>query len=231
MKKDKSVVSSFSYSSRLFHELLTSSNFGIPERLVPELNIRIKKHKKLRLYLSFLLNRLRSGKFRQRLPVFIGPKLQFQKAGQHLVNFQFRPYSKDWTELMLLARARGASANLIFITLVEFDLNEREESNVSELLEEPVYGSGFYFLDGVPTIFTKTSVSIPANNIKKSAFTPAFKKICYSSLGSASIMNPKKEGLKSQRNNYISEKNRPENFPGTIRLNTILSERIVPLFH
>ena len=124
---------SFAYTKRLLHELSTASDFGVPNRLVAGLHEKIRRHKNLRLYLGFLLNRLRSNKFKERLPVFIGPKTEYQGDGQHLEYFQFRPYVKEWTELMIIARARGGSATLLFVILLEMDMNEFAESE--ELVE------------------------------------------------------------------------------------------------
>ncbi|MCE9501046.1 MAG: DUF1564 domain-containing protein [Leptospira sp.] len=130
MKKIKSAadVRSFSIDTRLFHELSTGSDFGIPMRLVPGLKEKLSQHKNLRLYLSFLLNRLRSHEFQALLPVFIGSKIAYQQSGQVLEYFQFRPYVKDWMELMLIAKARGGSATLLFVILLELDLSNSENS-------------------------------------------------------------------------------------------------------
>ncbi|MCE9502018.1 MAG: DUF1564 domain-containing protein [Leptospira sp.] len=149
MKTSKTNHTSFNVQGRVFHELSTSSDFYVPENLQKQLERRLSKHKNLRLYLFFLLDQLRSEKFLESLPVFVGTKLKHQEKGQKLVRFRFRPYEKDWTELMIIAKARGGSATLIFVLLLEMDLKEGEK-------EIPFFGYGIVsgnYLPGKPVKF------------------------------------------------------------------------------
>ena len=115
---------SFIADERVYHELSSPSELNIPSRLVFQLQEKLKIHINLRMYLSFLLNRYRNRNYSNALPIYFGPKAMYQEKGQDLEVFGFRPYCKDWLELMLIARSRGASATLIFVKLLILDLSE-----------------------------------------------------------------------------------------------------------
>ena len=121
----------FTFEKKLFHDVSSSSDFLVPERLCLALEDRINRHGNLRIYLYFLLNRLRSGGFVKSLPVFSGSKTKYQDSDENLVEFKFRPFVQDWIELMTIARAHCASATLVFVFLLEQDiLNDASEDEI-----------------------------------------------------------------------------------------------------
>ncbi|MCE9500597.1 MAG: DUF1564 domain-containing protein [Leptospira sp.] len=118
----------FAVEKKIFHEVSTSTDFLVPKIYSEALRARIDLHRNLRLYLYFLLNRLRSGKFIKSLPVFAGLRTKYQNRDENMVEFKFRPFAQDWIELMTIARAHGASATFVFVFLLEQDiLNEASE--------------------------------------------------------------------------------------------------------
>ena len=140
----------FTFEKKLFHDVSTSSDFLVPKRLSEALKNRINRHGNLRLYLYFLLNRLRSGEFVKSLPVFDGSKTKYQDSDENLVEFKFRPFVQDWIELMTIARAHGGSATLVFVFLLEQDIfngaSETEISNFGSVRMDSTPGKPIRFL-------------------------------------------------------------------------------------
>lgn len=114
---------------KLFHQLSSSSDFYIPERMVKRLEQKIEEHGNLRMFLNYLLDRFRPGTSSDLLPFHTGTKICYQRKGQELQRFSFRPYEKDWIEIMLIARNRGISATFLFLKLFEMTLIPQNDSN------------------------------------------------------------------------------------------------------
>ena len=102
----------------------TSSAYGVPEDLVPQLNAKLAKVRKMSNYLRYLLNRYRVVGYAGSMPMGNGVKTKYQAKEQNLQYYRFRPRNGDWIELRMLALAHGVSMTQFFVYLLIFDIDK-----------------------------------------------------------------------------------------------------------
>lgn len=109
-------------SRSFLHKENGVSTLLVPEDLLKRLKYRLKRYGGSAEFLSYLISR-----YRIILRTFTldpsGIKMEYQCKNQNLKRVNFRPLAADWAELGSFSVASGKSRCLIFVLLLQMDLN------------------------------------------------------------------------------------------------------------
>ncbi|TGK29489.1 DUF1564 family protein [Leptospira gomenensis] len=129
------------------------SNSGTSDLLVPfHLKIfieqKIRKHRNLKNYFHFLINRFHKKHLLTVFPDSAFRKTLYQSKNQNLVRYSFRPNHEDWYKAKIAAFYFGISVCRLFARLVDMDKEEsREEIHYSEINKR--YRRDFSYSKGI----------------------------------------------------------------------------------
>ncbi|MCE9597095.1 MAG: DUF1564 domain-containing protein [Spirochaetia bacterium] len=114
------------------------STLLVGRRHQARLIVKIKKHRRLNLYLEFLLKRYATNGSSGRIQK---ERTEYQSNGLDLRAFRFRPSNPAWLALGLLARQAGVSRCRMFVYLFLKDLANKltVPTNLREKFKKLIY--------------------------------------------------------------------------------------------
>ncbi len=108
-----------------FPRNLTLSDFSstllIPDPFFNLFQSKIKKHKGIHLYISYLLKKYKLYIANGLVPAYSNVTTKYQERGQNLHKIAFRPKPDDWAELKLYRISFGMSISAFLVYLLKAD--------------------------------------------------------------------------------------------------------------